>query len=108
MARREVFWSAAAQQDLEDIVDHIAEHSPMDALRIFDRLVEQAQKLQALAERGRRIPELGARGRRSPLRELIVKPWRLIYAVHDAHVVVIALVDSRRDFVSWLAARGGL
>jgi hypothetical protein len=51
---------------------------------------------------------LGARGRRSPLRELVVRPWRLIYALHDGHVMVIALVDSRRDFLAWLAARGGL
>jgi addiction module RelE/StbE family toxin len=108
MARRDVFWSEDAQRDLDAIVDRIAEDSGLDALRVFGRLVEQAHKLEVLAERGRRVPELGARGRRSPLRELIVRPWRLIYAVHDRHVMVIALVDSRRDFLSWLAARGGL
>jgi addiction module RelE/StbE family toxin len=108
MARRDVFWSADAQRELDAIVDHIADDSPLDAMRVFDRLVEQAGKLEAFAERGRRVPELGARGRRSPLRELVVRPWRLLYAVHDGHVMVIALVDSRRDFLSWLAARGGL
>jgi toxin ParE1/3/4 len=108
MARREVFWSEDAQRELDAIVDHIADDSPTDAMRVFDRLAEQARKLETFAERGRRVPELGARGRRSPLRELVVRPWRLIYAVHDGHVMVIALVDSRRDFLSWLAARGGL
>ena len=108
MARREVFWSEDAQRELEAIVDQIADDSPIDALRVFDRLADQARKLETFAERGRRVPELGARGRRSPLRELVVRPWRLIYAVHEAHVMVIALVDGRRDFLSWLAARGGL
>jgi addiction module RelE/StbE family toxin len=108
MARHEVFWSQDAQRELDAIVDHIASDSPLDAMRVFDRLVQQAGKLETFAERGRRVPELGARGRRSPLRELVVRPWRLIYAVHDGHVMVIALVDSRRDFLAWLAARGGL
>lgn len=108
MARREVFWSADAQRDLDSIVDFIADDSPLDALRVFDRLVEQARKLETFAERGRRLPELGAHGKRSPLRELVIRPWRLIYAVHDDHVMVIALVDSRRDFLAWLAGRGGL
>ena len=108
MARREVFWSEDAQRELDAIVDHIAHDSAIDALRVFDRLADQARKLETFAERGRRVPELGARGRRSPLRELVVRPWRLIYAVHGAHVIVIALVDSRRDFLSWLATRGGL
>ena len=108
MARREAFWSEDAQRELDAIVDHIADDSPVDAMRVFDRLTDQARKLETFAERGRRVPELGARGRRSLLRELFVRPWRLIYAVHDAHVMVIALVDGRRDFLSWLAARGGL
>jgi addiction module RelE/StbE family toxin len=108
MARRELFWSEDAQRELDAIVDHIADASAMDAMRVFDRLAEQARKLETFAERGRRVPELGTRGRRSRVRELVVRPWRLIYAVHDGHVMVIALVDSRRDFLSWLAARGGL
>ena len=108
MTRREVHWSIAAQRDLDAIVDHIAQDNPLDAMRIFDHLAEQAHKLQTFAERGRRVPELGPRGRRSPLRELVVRPWRIIYAVHDHHVMVIALVDSRRDFLAWLTARGGL
>lgn len=108
MARREVYWSADARRDLDAIIDTIAEDRPLDALRVFDRLAEQARKLEAFAERGRRVPELSQHGKRSPLRELIVRPWRLIYAVHERHVMVIALVDSRRDFLAWLAGRGGL
>jgi toxin ParE1/3/4 len=108
MRRREVFWSQEAQRDLDAIVDFLAGDSPLDALRVFDRLVEQAHKLEEFAGRGRRIPELGKRGRKSPLRELIVRPWRLIYAVHEQHVMVIALVDGRRDFLAWLAGRGRL
>ena len=109
MARREVVWSDDAKRELDAIVDYIAEDSPLDALRVFDRLVTQAHRLEDLAERGRRVPELAPlRRRNSPFRELIVRPWRLIYAVRDDRVTVIALVDGRRDFVAWLAARGRL
>jgi addiction module RelE/StbE family toxin len=108
MVRRDVFWSEDEQRDLAAIVDHIADDSPLDALRVFDRLAAQAHKLEIFAERGRRVPELGARGKRSPFRELVVRPWRLIYAVQDDHVMVLAVVDSRRDFLAWLSNRGGL
>ncbi len=105
MADREVHWSEGAQRDLADIVDHIADDSSIDALRVFGRLHGQARKLAYFPERGRRIPELaaGSNNRSQPWRELVLRPWRMIYVVEEGIVLVIAIVDCRRDFVAWLA-----
>lgn len=109
MADREVRWSHSAQRDLDDIVDHIADDSAIDALRVFDRLHEQARKLAYFPERGRRIPELAASAniRSQPWREIVLRPWRMIYMVEEGSVMVIAIIDCRRDFVSWLARHLG-
>jgi toxin ParE1/3/4 len=105
VADREVRWSDSAQRDLDDIVDHIADDSAINALRVFDRLHEQARKLAYFPERGRRIPELAAsaNSRSQPWREVVLRPWRVIYVVEEGTVLVIAIVDCRRDFVAWLA-----
>lgn len=104
MADRVVRWSEGAKRDLADIVDHIADDSTIDALRVFDRLHEQARKLGYFPERGRRIPELaaGTNSRSQPWREVVLRPWRMLYVIEEGTVLMIAIVDCRRDLVSWL------
>lgn len=106
-ARRVVRWSEAAQRDLDDIVDFIARDSEINAAVVLGRLQQQALSLDLFAERGRRIPELagGRRSQRTHWRELLVRPWRIVYAVEGESVLVLAVVDGRRDFRAWLARR---
>jgi plasmid stabilization system protein ParE len=100
-----VHWSEAAERDLEDIVDHIALDSAINAEAVLDRLYEQALSLGRFAERGRRIPELTRRQRaqRANWRELVVRPWRIMYAIEGDTVFIVGVVDSRRDVHAWLA-----
>jgi len=107
VAARVVRWSDAAQRDLDDIVDYIAADSTINAEAVLDRLYGQAQSLEQFAERGRRLPELAGRRRsgHANWRELVVRPWRMVYAIEGATVLVLAVVDSRRDFRAWLAGR---
>ena len=46
----QVAWSEAARDDLLEIVDYIASHSPVNAERILDRLERRASTLEARAE----------------------------------------------------------
>jgi len=107
VATRNVRWSVAAQRDLADIVDYIASDSELDAEAVLDRLQQQAASLRQFAERGRRIPEL--KGRKPPpganWRELLARPWRIVYAIDGDTVLVLAVVDGRRDFRAWLSGR---
>ncbi len=107
MGEREVRWSQDAERDLEGIVDYTATDNPLNALRVFDRLREQARKLEVFPERGRRLPEIPADSE-PRLRELVIAPWRLIYAVNGDLVLVVAVVDCRRDIDAWLTQRSGL
>ena len=106
MVARTVRWSEAAERDLDDIVDHIALDSSINAEAVLERLHEQARSLEHFAERGRRIAELTGRQRaqRASWRELVVRPWRIMFAIEGGTVFVLGVVDSRRDVRAWLAS----
>lgn len=103
-----IAWNAEARADLLDIVRFIAEDSPIDARRLAKKLGTSAASLSHHPQRGRRVPELADLARLAGLtheleiRELIVRPWRLIYVIDPGQVRIVALLDSRRDMVAWL------
>ena len=104
MADRRVEWTADARDDLLQVVDFIALESPLTAEHILDRLRLRALTLARFAERGRVIPELrGTRFRQH--RELIIRPWRMLYTIDTDVVRVIALFDGRRDLHELLHER---
>ena len=76
----EVLWTEVAAADLEDVVGFIEQEDPGAARAILDRLEQTAQKLEQHPYRGRVVPEL-ARFELRLYRELIVRPWRIIYRV---------------------------
>ena len=60
--------------------------------------------LTGSAERGRAVPELRSVDVYQYL-ELIESPWRIIYRVHGDEVLVVELLDGRRDLESLLLRR---
>lgn len=100
----QVLWSHTAQQDLTEIVEYIAQDSIGDALVILHKLETKAALLITLPNRGRIVPELLHTGI-SQYRELISAPWRIIYRVESQRVMVMAVLDSRRDLQTVLLNR---
>lgn len=110
MAKRRVAWTAPAREDLLQIVDFIADEDPNTAERILEQLLSRAASLGRMAERGRLVPELRSSAPVRRHRELIVRPWRMIYVIENDGVYVTAVFDSRRDIARLLHdrfARGG-
>ena len=106
MARRSfrVQWAEAAVRDLEELISYIAADSPLNAERILDKLEKRAQTLESTPVRGRVVPELAHFGIRN-WRELIVKPYRIIYRIDEDTVNVLAVLDGRRDLQDMLLER---
>ncbi len=104
MAEHHVIWSAAAADDLEAIIDFIAGDSADEALRVLERLRLRTQRLTTLASRGRIVPELRDEGI-AIYRELLERPWRIIYRLDGDRVLVLAVLDGRRDLVDLLLER---
>ncbi|MDX2298578.1 MAG: type II toxin-antitoxin system RelE/ParE family toxin [Xanthomonadaceae bacterium] len=103
--RSDVLLTLGAEQDLESIHDYVAEFdSPAHADVLLTRLLEACERLALQPERGVYPRELSALGIRE-YRQLIVKPYRVIYRVFGARTIIYMIVDGRRDMQSLLARR---
>ncbi|MGM0426749.1 MAG: type II toxin-antitoxin system RelE/ParE family toxin [Thermodesulfobacteriota bacterium] len=99
-----VIWANVAENDLTNIIEHIAEDSPQNALTIFNKIRKKASHLYTLPEKGRIVPELQGQGI-IQYRELIISPWRLIYRISGRNVYVLSVIDSRQNVEDILLKR---
>ena len=88
-----IVWSEPAEFDLDDLFDYIARDSPVYAEQFIDRIIDAVDKLADHPRIGRVVSEAGD----DNVRELIVESYRLIYAIHDDAVTILAVVHGRRD-----------
>jgi plasmid stabilization system protein ParE len=102
--RFRVVWAEAAAADLEELVAFVAEDSSVEAERLLERLRRVANGLESMPARGRVVPELARFGIGS-WRELVAKPYRLVYRLTGDTVTVVALFDGRRDLEDVLLER---
>ena len=105
VAKYRVLLTRGAEQDMESIYDYIAEFDdPANADHVLDQLMATAEKLAVMPERGSYPKELVGLGIKE-YRQVFFKPYRLIYRVMDADVVVYVIADGRRDMQSLLTRR---
>ena len=72
-----VYWTGAALGHLRGIYEFIAQHSPVYAQRVVDRLTRRSTQIATFPNSGRLVPEF----QRVDIREVIEGPYRLIYRV---------------------------
>ena len=105
MKRYRVTWANVAASDAVRLIQYIArQDGPNSASKILDRIESKARQLETFPTRGRIVPELKGCGI-SAYHELIIGPWRLIYRIEAKTVLVLALVDGRRDVADVLFDR---
>ena len=88
-----VIWSAEAQTQLAAIQEHVAQDSPRDAAALIRRLVDRVVQLETVPQSGRRVPEYPA----DELRELLCRPYRIIYRQRDDDLEVVTVMHYRRQ-----------
>jgi plasmid stabilization system protein ParE len=99
-------WAEVARRDLFGIVDYLAGRNPGAAAATLEMLQRKASTLRAAPHRGRVIPELHRLQMRE-YRELIIAPFRLIYRISGHRVLVLGVLDSRRNLEDVLLERLG-
>jgi toxin ParE1/3/4 len=87
-------WSPRALADLDAIRAYISIDSPLHADLVVRRLVAAPERLRRFPESGRSVPEVGE----PALRELVVRPYRLVYRVRSDVVEVVAIFRASRLF----------
>jgi plasmid stabilization system protein ParE len=89
---RKVVWTAPAWDDLENAAEFIARDSEFYAASLVREASEAAASLADLADRGQVVPEFAD----ETIRELLLKPFRLVYRVTDQHVFIVAFIHGAR------------
>lgn len=101
----EVLLTERAIRDLEDIFDAISRRDdPGNAACVLDRIEATFTGLSDFPERGAYPGELLELGIRE-YREVLFKPFRIIYRVSDTQVFVLLVADGRRDMRALLQRR---
>jgi toxin ParE1/3/4 len=105
LSRRTIVWYPSAATDLDRLVEYLRERgSDVNAVRVLDRIDPAVVSLRSAPRRGRIVPEFAAHGL-TTYREVVVHPWRVVYRVESHRIVVLTLVDRRRQLDELLLER---
>ena len=100
-----VFLSNDAASDLDELYDYIALHDAFQKANYVLEQIERAfSKLSEFPERGAYPKELMVLGIRE-YREILFKPYRIIYRVINKNIYVLLIADGRRDMQTLLQRR---
>lgn len=88
-----VVWTDPAIADLEEIRDYIARDSPRYALRVAERIYNAAGKLNLGARAGWMVPEFNL----DHFREVLMRPYRIIYEIRGEGCYIVAVIHGSRD-----------
>jgi toxin ParE1/3/4 len=98
-------WAEAALQDVESILAYIATRDDIAcAAALYEKLIARIDTLDANPERCRVVLELRDIGI-TDYRELIFKPFRICFRIHDRDIVLVSILDGRRDLDQILIER---
>jgi len=100
-----IILTTQAEKDIEEIYDYISKKDTADnALYVIDNIEKLILKLVQTPERGHYPSELLRQGIKD-YREVLFKPYRVIYEILDNKVIIHLCVDSRRDMKTLLVRR---
>jgi toxin ParE1/3/4 len=103
--RSTVRWTRTAVDDLLDVIDYfVGRDGTAVAEQLAERVTHEVATLATMPLRCRVAPELEAEGI-DGYRELLVGPHRIVFALRDGDVIVLAVLDGRRDLAELLIAR---
>lgn len=91
---RSVRWTPQALTQLQEAADYIAAEAPTHAVSFVEEARRVARSLATHAGMGRIVPEFEA----DFIREVFVKRYRMVYAVFDERVEIVAFIHGSRDF----------
>jgi addiction module RelE/StbE family toxin len=88
-----ISWTESAVGDLKGIKEYIARDSEYYAINFTERIISSVEQLSSLPEMGRKVPEADENN----IREIIIRPYRIIYQVQDNSINIITIIHSARD-----------
>ena len=87
-----VHWTNRATTRLRLIHDHIAKDAPLVAPQVVERLIGRSRQIGDAPRAGRQVPEY----QRDDLREVLERPYRIIYRILADRIDIIAVMHYRQ------------
>ena len=88
-----VHWTNKALDHLLAIHEYVAQNSESYANRLVDRLTRRSEQIGLFPQSGRMVPEY----KRADIREVIERPYRIIYRVKENQIDVLSVVHSAQQ-----------
>lgn len=88
-----VHWTKTAEEHLGAIHAYIALDSPEHAKHMMDKLTSRSKQIAQFPMSGRKVPEY----EKDNIREVIEKPYRIIYYIKPDQIDILAVIHSARD-----------
>jgi plasmid stabilization system protein ParE len=89
-------WAAPARDDLNEIIEYIAQTDIAYAVKVLDKIELAVKNLDMFPKRGRVVPELESYGY-ILYREIIIDYWRIMYKIENDIVYIMVIIDGRRN-----------
>ena len=83
-----VHWTRNAIGHLANIYEYIGLNSTIYANRMVDKIIRRSEQIADQPYSGRKVPEYDA----DDIRELIEKPYRIIYRIKPNQIDVVAVI----------------
>lgn len=90
----DVIWSPQSLRDLDAIRAYIVQDSSLYADLVLGRIITAVERLRTFPESGRIVPERNA----PRVREVIVRPYRVVYRLSDSVVEIVTVFRASRAF----------
>jgi len=92
-----IIWTKYANLDLNEIIDYMIKNGNLiSAKNNYNKIKERCCLLTSNPELGRYVPEFEKMNIRK-YREIIVKPWRIIYKIEKQEIHILVIIDGRRN-----------
>jgi toxin ParE1/3/4 len=85
-------WTPEAKAQLRAIEAYIAKDSPAAAKRTIGRIAQRCRQAAELPNSGRQVIEFP----RADLRELLERPYRILYRIREEQVDIVTIWHYRR------------
>jgi plasmid stabilization system protein ParE len=85
-----VHWTNTAINHLLSIYEYISSDSSVFALRMIDKITIRSEQIADFPRSGRIVPEY----KREDIREVLEKPYRIIYRILPEQIDVLAVLHS--------------
>lgn len=85
---------------LKAIHEYAAQNSKIYADRLIDRLTRRSEQIGSFPRSGRMVPEY----RREDIREVIERPYRILYRIKEDQIYVLAVLHSAQQIPTEMPA----